>query len=43
VAGSKEAQLAEAVRRGPGGVHTLVVGHPFIDAGSATGRISTQR
>jgi Protein of unknown function (DUF3097) len=31
VAGSKEARLAEAVRRGPGGVHTLVVGHPFID------------
>ncbi len=35
VAGSKEAriagQVAEAVRRGPGGPHTLVVGHPFID------------
>jgi hypothetical protein len=31
VAGSKEAQIAEAVRRGPGGAHTLVVGHPFID------------
>ena len=31
VAGSKEARIAEAVRRGPGGVHTLVVGHPFID------------
>jgi hypothetical protein len=35
VAGSKEARLAsqvvQAVRLGPGGVHTLVVGHPFID------------
>jgi hypothetical protein len=31
VAGSKEARIAEDVRRGPGGVHTLVVGHPFID------------
>jgi hypothetical protein len=31
VAGSKEARIAEAVRCGPGGVHTLVVGHPFID------------
>jgi hypothetical protein len=31
VVGSKEARIAEAVRRGPGGVHTLVVGHPFID------------
>jgi hypothetical protein len=31
VAGSKEARLADAVRRGPGGVHTLVVGHPFVD------------
>ena len=31
VAGSKEARLAEQVRRGPGGEHTLVVGHPFID------------
>jgi hypothetical protein len=28
---SKEARLAEAVRRGPGGAHTLVVGHPFVD------------
>ena len=26
VAGSKEARIAEAVRRGPGGAHTLVVG-----------------
>jgi DUF3097, C-terminal domain/DUF3097, N-terminal domain len=31
VAGSKEARIAEAVRQGPGGGHTLVVGHPFID------------
>jgi hypothetical protein len=31
VAGSKEARIADAVRRGPGGLHTLVVGHPFID------------
>jgi hypothetical protein len=31
VAGSKEARVADAVRRGAGGAHTLVVGHPFID------------
>lgn len=31
VPGSKEARIAEAVRRGPGGRHTLVVGHPFVD------------
>ena len=31
VAGSKEARIADAVRRCPGGAHTLVVGHPFID------------
>ena len=31
VAGSKEARIAEAVRRGPGGPNTLVVGHPYID------------
>jgi DUF3097, C-terminal domain/DUF3097, N-terminal domain len=35
VAGSKEAriasQIAQAVRREPGGPNTLVVGHPFID------------
>lgn len=31
VTGSKEARIADAVRRGPGGGHTLVVGHPFID------------
>lgn len=31
VTGSKEGRLAEAVRRGPGGDHTLVVGHPYVD------------
>ncbi|WP_441962588.1 DUF3097 domain-containing protein [Mycolicibacterium houstonense] len=31
VTGSKEARIAKAVRRGPGGEHTLVVGHPFVD------------
>jgi hypothetical protein len=31
VEGSKEARIADAVHRGPGGAHTLVVGHPFID------------
>jgi len=31
VAGSKESRIADAVRRGPGGSHTLVVGHSFID------------
>jgi Protein of unknown function (DUF3097) len=31
VKGSKESRIAAAVRRGPGGPHTLVVGHPFID------------
>ncbi|HPZ95002.1 MAG TPA: DUF3097 domain-containing protein [Mycobacterium sp.] len=31
VPGSKEARIAEPVRRGPGGEHTLVVGHPFVD------------
>jgi Protein of unknown function (DUF3097) len=31
VAGSKEARIADDVRRRPGGEHTLVVGHPFID------------
>ena len=25
------ARIAEAVRRGPGGQHTLVVGHPYVD------------
>jgi Protein of unknown function (DUF3097) len=31
VSGSKEARIADAVRQGPGGPHTLVVGHPYID------------
>lgn len=31
VTGSKEARIAGAVRRGPGGTHTLVVGHPYVD------------
>lgn len=35
VRGSKEARITgevmQAARRGPGGAHTLVVGHPFID------------
>jgi hypothetical protein len=31
VATSKETRIADAVRRGPAGAHTLVVGHPFID------------
>jgi hypothetical protein len=31
VAGSKEARIADAVRRRPGGPHTLVVGHPYVD------------
>ena len=41
VAGSKEARIAQSVRSGPGGDHTLVVGHPFIDIWQAVkpGRI----
>ena len=41
VAGSKEARIAEAVRRGPGGAHTLVVEHPYVDIWQAVkpGRI----
>ncbi|OBK14643.1 DUF3097 domain-containing protein [Mycobacterium asiaticum] len=31
VAGSKESRIADAVRRGPGGADTLIVGHPFVD------------
>ena len=31
VPGSKESRIADAVRRGPGGVDTLVVGHPYVD------------
>jgi hypothetical protein len=35
VTGSKEARIANAVRRGPGGADTLVVGHPYIDIWAA--------
>lgn len=31
VAGSKESRIADAVRQGPGGSDTLVVGHPYVD------------
>ena len=31
VDGSKESRIADAVRRGPGGENTLVVGHPYVD------------
>jgi len=31
VPGSKEARIADAVRRGPAGPDTLVVGHPYVD------------
>ncbi|WP_236984105.1 MULTISPECIES: DUF3097 domain-containing protein [Mycobacterium] len=31
VAGSKESKIADAVRNGPGGADTLVVGHPYVD------------
>ncbi len=31
VAGSKEERIAAEVARGPGGPHTLVVGHPYVD------------
>lgn len=31
VPGSKEARIADAVRGGPGGSDTLVVGHPYVD------------
>lgn len=31
VPGSKESRIAEAVRRGPGGPDTLIVGHPYVD------------
>ncbi|GAA4536310.1 DUF3097 domain-containing protein [Mycobacterium paraffinicum] len=31
VTGSKEARIADAVRQGPGGSDTLVVGHPYVD------------
>lgn len=35
VPGSKESRIADAVRRGPGGAHTLVVGHPYVDVWQA--------
>src|SRR6185436_7152162 len=35
VAGSKEARIADAVRRGHGGANTLVVGHPYVDVWQA--------
>ena len=35
VPGSKEARIAAAVERGPGGAHTLVVGHPYVDVWQA--------
>ncbi|MEO6793086.1 MAG: DUF3097 family protein, partial [Mycobacterium sp.] len=31
VTGSKETRIAETVRRGPGGAHALIVGHPYVD------------
>ena len=31
VGGSKEARIADEVRRGPGGPYTLVAGHPYVD------------
>ena len=31
VTGSKEARIAEQVRRSPAGAHCLVVGHPYVD------------
>ncbi|HEX5142301.1 MAG TPA: DUF3097 domain-containing protein [Mycobacterium sp.] len=31
VTGSKEHRIADAVRRGRAGAHTLVVGHPYVD------------
>ena len=45
VAGSKEARIAEAVRRGPGGEHALVVGHPYVDIWQAVkpGRVGLER
>jgi hypothetical protein len=35
VAGSKESRIADAATRGPGGAHTLVVGHPYVDVWQA--------
>lgn len=44
VEGSKETRIAEAVRRGPGGEHTLIVGHPYVDIWQAVkpGRLGLQ-
>jgi hypothetical protein len=33
--GTKESRIATAVARGPGGVHTRVAGHPFVDVWAA--------
>ncbi|MDD9205041.1 DUF3097 family protein, partial [Georgenia sp. 10Sc9-8] len=35
VPGSKESRVAEQVRRGPGGAHVLVLGHPYVDVWQA--------
>jgi hypothetical protein len=35
VPGTKEARIADAVRRGPGGAHVLVLGHPYVDVWQA--------
>ncbi|MFP5283357.1 MAG: DUF3097 domain-containing protein [Actinomycetes bacterium] len=35
VTGSKEARIAEQVRRGPGGGYVLVAGHPYVDVWQA--------
>jgi hypothetical protein len=35
VEGSKEARIAQQVQSGPGGAHTLVVGHPYVDVWQA--------
>lgn len=35
VPGSKESRIADDVRRGPGGAHVLVLGHPYVDVWQA--------
>lgn len=35
VPGSKESRIADEVRRGPGGAHVLVLGHPYVDVWQA--------
>lgn len=35
VPGSKESRIAQEVRRGPGGAHVLVLGHPYVDVWQA--------